>query len=479
MSSVSSPPPLLYALHFLGGSAREWLGVAARLDGAVTCRALDLPGFGEAADVPGHDVAAMADHVTARIAADPPPGAFLVAGHSMGAKVALALARRAEDGDPGLARLAGLVLLAGSPPSPEPMAEDRRRHMLSWIDADSDTRAREARAFVAQNVGAPLDPADEEQAVADVLRCAPAAWKAWLTGGSLEDWALRIGVLATPALVLSGAGDGDLGPDAQTALMRPHLARARSVTLEGAKHLLPLEQPRETADLIRDFVRGLDAPAAGPAGPEIPARYAALIASGRVNGRLRTALLDRAKPDDPAYRPRALDPVALALLRACAARVLLATDGIDLAARIDARLATRSGDGWRYATLPADAQAYYLGLKTIDAVARAVQDRPFLALDEADQDFVLALVAERRLPEAGLGEGFGAEAAALWFEELRADLVRTYLAHPAGLARIGFTGIGAGGDGPALPGYRLTGLEGGREDWENAALGSTTAEARP
>ncbi len=53
-----------------------------------------------------------------------------------------------------------------------------------------------------------------------------------------------------------------------------------------------------------------------------------------------------------------------------------------------------------------------------------------------------------------------------WFEELRGEAVRTYLAHPAGLAAIGFTGIGAGGDdADALPGYRLTGLN-ERESWE-------------
>lgn len=35
-----------------------------------------------------------------------------------------------------------------------------------------------------------------------------------------------------------------------------------------------------------------------------------------------------------------------------------------------------------------------------------------------------------------------------WFEELRGEAVRTYLAHPAGLAVIGFTGIGAGATTP-------------------------------
>lgn len=86
--------PVLFCLHFLGGSAREWRPLAERLGPHARCVAVDLPGFGDTADHPGGDVAAMVDHVAARIAAEGPSGPWLVAGNSMGAKVALALARR-------------------------------------------------------------------------------------------------------------------------------------------------------------------------------------------------------------------------------------------------------------------------------------------------------------------------------------------------------------------------------------------------
>ncbi len=203
--------PVLFCLHFLGGSARTWRPLAERLGPHLRCVAIDLPGFGDDADHPGCGVAAMADHVAARIKAEGPPGPWLIAGNSMGAKVALALARRSEDGDPALAGLAGLVLLAGSPPAPEPMEEERRQAMIAWIDADPETRRREAEAFVAANVGAPLDPEDHARTVEDVLRANPQAWKAWLASGANEDWRERIGTLSTPTLVVSGAEDGDLG----------------------------------------------------------------------------------------------------------------------------------------------------------------------------------------------------------------------------------------------------------------------------
>jgi pimeloyl-ACP methyl ester carboxylesterase len=463
--------PVLFCLHFLGGSAREWQPLAEHLGPAAACVGIDLPGFGDEAHRPGGDVAAMADHVAARIQAEAPPGPWLIAGNSMGAKVALALARRHEDGDSGLKGLAGLVLLAGSPPSPEPMAEERRQAMVAWIDADPETRRREAEAFVTANVGAPLEPEDHTRTVEDVLRANPEAWKAWLTGGANEDWRGRIGTLSIPALVVSGAEDGDLGPEAQAALTLPHLARHRHEVALGAGHLLPLERPQALAALIRDF---LAAPPQAAETPELPPAFAALMASDRVNSRLRATLRERMREPDG---PFCLSPEARATLTACLDRVL-PQDGagrIDLARRIDARLASGTGDGWRYASLPPDAEAYARALRTLGAAAREAHGRPFADLDGADQDALLDRAASGRLP--AISEGIAPELMTCWFEELRGEAVRTWLAHPAGLAAIGFTGIGAGGDdAESLPGYRLTGLN-AREPWENPIL-ETTGDAR-
>ncbi|MEL6063788.1 MULTISPECIES: alpha/beta hydrolase [unclassified Methylobacterium] len=463
-----SEPENLFCLHFLGGSARSWALLARALDGVLTCLPVDLPGFGEAAGESGFSVDAMADHVAAAIRARA-PAAFAIAGHSMGAKVALALARRAEDGDPGLRGLTHLILISGSPPSPEPIPEERRTKMRAWIDADPETRQREALDFIRANVGSDLDAGTEAGAVADVLRASPAAWKAWLESGAREDWCRRVSVLRTPALILAGSEDGDLGPDAQQALMAPHLARHRRVTVDGVGHILPLERPDLLAGLVREHVAGHEEAAIdGP--PAVPPAYAALIASERVNSRLREALDARAEPDDPAYRPQALDPVELAILRAALARVL-PVSGLDLAARIDRRLAAGQGDGWRFSALPADPEAYRAGLRTLDAAARAARHRPFVALDPDNQDALLTLCQTGALtvPEA-LGGRLDADRMRFWFEDLRGDAARLWLGHPAALARIGFSGIGAGGDRPDaiatdLPGFHAVGLD-APEPWE-------------
>ncbi|MFC7665240.1 alpha/beta fold hydrolase [Methylorubrum suomiense] len=259
-------PDTLFCLHFLGGSARTWTPLAEALAGTMRVVPLDLPGFGDAREEGGYSVDAMADRIAAAIAAQ--SGPYRLAGHSMGAKVALILARRAEDGDPNLAGLSGLVLVSGSPPSPEPIPDDRRSQMLSWIDADPETRAREARTFVRANVGGSLPSDFENLATDDVLRAAPAAWKAWLNAGADEDLCRRVGVLRTPALVFAGSEDADLGPDAQAALTLPHLAHGHLVTVDGVGHLLPLEQPDALARAILDHVAKPREPRAAP--PAIP-----------------------------------------------------------------------------------------------------------------------------------------------------------------------------------------------------------------
>ena len=247
---MQSPSTLVF-LHFLGGSGRTWEPVIGALGDGVRCLTIDLPGFGDAASEPGSSVADMVAAVGEKIRAAGPTS-WLLVGHSMGCKVACALTRAIEDGAAGLDGLTGLILIAGSPPSPEPMDDDKRAEMLGWFAGDAAASREEARGFIEANVTEALPPADKDAAVDDVLRADRARWCAWLTGGSTEDWSDRVGVLRTPALIVAGADDPCLGPDAQAALMMPHFADARLVTLPNAKHLLPLERTREIAALIEE-----------------------------------------------------------------------------------------------------------------------------------------------------------------------------------------------------------------------------------
>lgn len=239
----------LFFLHALGASARSWDRVIAALPGH-DCVALDLPGFGDHAAMGHLSVADTLDWFAEEVARyDAAP--WLVVGHSMGGKIATLTAARQPAG------LTGAVLVAASPPAPEPMEEARRTEMLGWF-ADAPATRAQAKKFVAANTADPLPDDLHEQAIADVRRSSPEAWSGWLEQGACEDWDARAGVIDLPALIVAGADDGDLGEDAQRRLNAPHYTHPRVEVVADAAHLIPYEQPEALAALIAAHVRHIE-----------------------------------------------------------------------------------------------------------------------------------------------------------------------------------------------------------------------------
>jgi pimeloyl-ACP methyl ester carboxylesterase len=101
-----NPPFVL--LHGLGGRWQHWLPAMTRLSNRRQAVALDLPGFGESAALPGRvSVDALVDRVAVALdRAEVEPA--IVFGHSLGATLALRLALRHP------ARVRGVVLVAGT-----------------------------------------------------------------------------------------------------------------------------------------------------------------------------------------------------------------------------------------------------------------------------------------------------------------------------------------------------------------------------
>ncbi|MCS5713481.1 alpha/beta hydrolase [Herbiconiux sp. CPCC 205716] len=441
--------PTLVCLHALGSSRHAFDTLGARLDGRFRMLALDLPGFGDEAARGAVTVEETVDYVLARIAFAAPQR-WLLVGHSMGGKIATLVADRVLSGEAPVFGLAGVVLLAGSPPSPEPMEEERREQMIGWASRGPVSGA-DARTFIDANTAGPLSPADDALVVRDLARTAPEAWIAWLNRGSEEDWRPVVEPLPVPALIVSGREDGDLGEQAQRELNGPVYPHATFAVVDGAAHLLPIEQPGEVAALI-DSLWQLSA----GRGPAVPRDVAAVIASDRTSRRTRGILARRALGDDVLYEPQTLTPAQLTTLRAVAARVVPQEgEPIDLAARLDAQLAAGAGDGWRNASLPADPEAYALALDALRGFEGAAPD---------EQDSRLERLAAGEAPAGGALSG---AQLASWFEDACADLAKLWLAHPASLARVGFDGFATGGDGVRKQGFQLL-VAGAREQWEPA-----------
>jgi len=241
------PVPTVIFLHALGMSAQSWRLVRERL-GDMPSVAVDLPGFGMANAGGSGDVAAMVEAVQPVVAET---GRCVLVGHSMGGKIATIVAAQAG------AAVRGVVLVAASPPAPEPMDEARRKKMIGWF-AGGGISPGDAAAFVDANCAAPLPPALRDRAIADVRRSRAAAWTGWLEHGSREDWRDRVGSVRRPALIVAGAGDGDLGPAAQRRLNLPHYPAGRIEVVADAAHLIPEEQPDRLAELIAGHVRAVD-----------------------------------------------------------------------------------------------------------------------------------------------------------------------------------------------------------------------------
>ncbi|ADW70702.1 alpha/beta hydrolase [Granulicella tundricola] len=429
----------LVLMHFLGGSTREWDEVVGLLGDGFRTVAVDLPGFGEAAGEPGYSVAEMADAVEELIARLE-LGRYVLVGHSMSGKVSAVLARRAAETAHG--RLAGLILVAPSPPSPEPMTDDKRAGMLESLGAAKDGDEARAKVYIGRNEERDIPPAVLARTVDEVLKMNRAAWVAWLESGSREDWGERVGVLDLPALVVAGEKDASLGEDSQRKFTLRHFSRAELKVVEGCSHLVPLERPTELAEMMRAFVAELGR-------VPVPAEYLEFIASERVSPRTRAVLEARMAGPEPTDM---LTPEQMVTLRAMLARIVPQKgEGIDLAGYVAASLAKGKGDGWRYAVLPEDAKAYRDGLDSLRA-------RGFDEMSDEDQDAALRALEEKK-----------GSAEACWFEEVRGDATTAYISHPATLARIGHSGIGVGGANTQNKGFVAIGI-GDVEAWEPKEL---------
>jgi pimeloyl-ACP methyl ester carboxylesterase len=228
--------PTLVLLHAFGASAKAWDGVIEHLGGRFEIVALNLPGFGGAADDlhagSVHDYAAWVNKEIARRDLH----RFVLVGWSMGAKIALACALRRPNG------LQGLILVAPSPPGPEPMTADARQ---AERDAFGDPSA--ARRALRQVASADFGGEALEAAVADRMAASRSAWDFWLDVGSREDLTQAVEGLDLPILVITGDQDEHLGPAAAAQHVTPQLPDVTHRVVAGSGHLIPYETPAALA----------------------------------------------------------------------------------------------------------------------------------------------------------------------------------------------------------------------------------------
>ncbi|HEY7302560.1 MAG TPA: gluconate 2-dehydrogenase subunit 3 family protein [Bryobacteraceae bacterium] len=159
---------------------------------------------------------------------------------------------------------------------------------------------------------------------------------------------------------------------------------------------------------------------------------------------------------------RFFDEIELLTITAVCNRILPQDDRthdrrIPIVPFIDERLHEGRIDGYRFADMPSDQDAYRLGICAIDETARAIHRQPFVDLDPLKQDFILKSIHDgKKLAAHAIWEKLSIHR---FWHLLVQDCVSVYYAHPWAWNEIGF-------GGPAYP-RAYTRLEGGLpEPWE-------------
>ena len=242
---TSSTGPVFLLLHFFGGSHREWESVIGRLQQSHRVIAADMAGFGEARALTGFSVREMAARIGDLLDYLAPAPVILV-GHSMSGKAAMVVAANPPS------NLAGVVLVAPSPLSGEPMSEAARAEMRM-----ANTTRERAEKFTRNGFANEPEPQIFEVAVEDVLRSNDDAFHAWADSGTREVWSDRVRHFGVRTMLLVGEHDKAIDPALQQRETLP-LVKASGGEMHllgGSAHLLPYEAPDEVARLLQSFAQ--------------------------------------------------------------------------------------------------------------------------------------------------------------------------------------------------------------------------------
>lgn len=159
---------------------------------------------------------------------------------------------------------------------------------------------------------------------------------------------------------------------------------------------------------------------------------------------------------EPPPAPRFFTPAEQAAAAALLAQLLGCRDDepqVPVLQMIDARLAAGQTDGWRYADMPEDGQAWRDSLAALDAEAEGRYGASFAACSPADQAALVQAVRDRAA--GGWHQMAASHVWSLWTRYA----CTAYYSHPLAWNEIGFPG-------PAYPrGYKNPGVD-SREPFE-------------
>ncbi|MFQ5420580.1 MAG: alpha/beta fold hydrolase [Anaerolineae bacterium] len=229
--------PTLLLIHGAGGTHLTWPLELRRFAEAVVIT-LDLPGHGRSQPPARTDITDYADDVAAVIDALQLENVIVV-GHSMGGAIAQTLALRHRD------KVAGLVLIGAG----------ARLPVSDAILGQALTDFPAAVAFITRYSWAKNTPS---ALVADgreiMLNTDPTVLYGDFVACNRFNVMERLPQIRVPTLVIAGTDD-KMTPHKFGRYLADHISQANLLTLDGAGHMMMLEQPGPVTAAIAVFLR--------------------------------------------------------------------------------------------------------------------------------------------------------------------------------------------------------------------------------
>jgi len=242
----------LVLLHGFPLDSRMWEGQVADLSSRYRVIAPDLRGFGKSAPGSAFTMQSLADDVRALLVElNALPCAL--AGLSMGGYVALNYVHRyARD-------LRGLILIDTRAEGDTTQGKEGRQKMIDLV------RAKGSKAVADQMEAKMLSPdtlAKRPQQARALRRmmesCSPQTIEHALAAmRDRPDMTGELPSIAAPTLIIVGDADS-ITPPGVAQEMQKRIPRSQLVTIQGAGHMSPLEQPAQVNRAVRNFLQGLD-----------------------------------------------------------------------------------------------------------------------------------------------------------------------------------------------------------------------------
>jgi pimeloyl-ACP methyl ester carboxylesterase len=241
--------PTVLLIHGSGVSAGYWVNQLLGLGRALRVVAIDLPGHGASDPIEGASIEAYAE-ATAQFLQLLGASPVIVAGHSLGGAVAIALAARHPDA------VAGLVLLSSC--AKLPPVDNSWERWLPYLPG-----ALRKVLFFSMAKKILFAPGSSSRAVSlgmqELRSCRPETILQDVLAARTMDLTDQATRLKVPALLLCGSRDR-LTPPALSEQLGVLIPRARLRTIEGAGHMLLLEEPERVNQEILAFARSILAP---------------------------------------------------------------------------------------------------------------------------------------------------------------------------------------------------------------------------